>query len=318
MVDIEPLQLSSSELVFTACAADTDEENTVESLPAASEEPVIENLSPPSSSSMVTSITPSQDFDLVKNILSEIFDKPDDEEILDETSLETRSPELVNLDEPPAPAIGSSDDDFRFLDEMLASIDVSDADVHQLTPAEVDRVDSLLKQIVDAQQSEVNTVVEEEPSPAEQVLSQSDDASLLVTATLPVPVDEELVRVEQEWARLTEDEKRLGSVAPEWVNDDQAPACMRCAAKFSLTRRRHHCRACGKVFCASCCSQKAKLVHDDNREDRACNDCVHTINHGLLSFERCTSHSSRSSGLSLDLHEKQSETSLIGATQEDR
>lgn len=39
----------------------------------------------------------------------------------------------------------------------------------------------------------------------------------------------------------------LGSTAPQWVPDSQAPVCMKCGSKFSFTRRRHHCRACGKV-----------------------------------------------------------------------
>uniref|UniRef100_A0AAR2IUY7 FYVE zinc finger domain-containing protein n=1 Tax=Pygocentrus nattereri TaxID=42514 RepID=A0AAR2IUY7_PYGNA len=38
----------------------------------------------------------------------------------------------------------------------------------------------------------------------------------------------------------------LGSTAPQWVPDSQAPACMKCGSRFSFTRRRHHCRACGK------------------------------------------------------------------------
>lgn len=39
----------------------------------------------------------------------------------------------------------------------------------------------------------------------------------------------------------------LGEVAPVWVPDSQAPACMKCGVKFTFTKRRHHCRACGKV-----------------------------------------------------------------------
>lgn len=40
----------------------------------------------------------------------------------------------------------------------------------------------------------------------------------------------------------------LGEVAPVWVPDSQAPVCMKCEVKFTFTKRRHHCRACGKVM----------------------------------------------------------------------
>ncbi|KAM9358053.1 zinc finger FYVE domain-containing protein 9 [Symphorus nematophorus] len=41
----------------------------------------------------------------------------------------------------------------------------------------------------------------------------------------------------------------LGEVAPVWVPDAQAQVCMKCGVKFTFTKRRHHCRACGKEAC---------------------------------------------------------------------
>ena len=41
---------------------------------------------------------------------------------------------------------------------------------------------------------------------------------------------------------------QLGMVAPIWVPDSDAPNCMQCEARFTFTKRRHHCRACGKVL----------------------------------------------------------------------
>jgi MAD (mothers against decapentaplegic) interacting protein len=39
----------------------------------------------------------------------------------------------------------------------------------------------------------------------------------------------------------------LGQKQPTWVPDSEAPNCMKCQVKFTFTKRRHHCRACGKV-----------------------------------------------------------------------
>ncbi|CAI4228345.1 unnamed protein product [Auanema sp. JU1783] len=37
-----------------------------------------------------------------------------------------------------------------------------------------------------------------------------------------------------------------------WLDDRDSTVCPSCAAKFGLTRRRHHCRLCGKVMCHQC------------------------------------------------------------------
>ncbi|UJR35187.1 hypothetical protein I4U23_027954 [Adineta vaga] len=154
-IDLEPLQ-TSSELLFTPCEDDEVEETT--EMPITEEiktEDLIQSsLNPPVE--LTTSTTPIRDFDLVKNILSEIFDKPD-EELLDESLLDEKEVDLVDIEQretfPTTSVSTNNNEDFRFLDEMLASIDVSDTDIHQLTPAEIDRVDNLLKDIVNSQQT---------------------------------------------------------------------------------------------------------------------------------------------------------------------
>ena len=40
---------------------------------------------------------------------------------------------------------------------------------------------------------------------------------------------------------------QLGWFAPKWVPDKDAKGCMNCGLKFTVVKRRHHCRACGKV-----------------------------------------------------------------------
>ncbi|XP_060692312.1 zinc finger FYVE domain-containing protein 16-like isoform X1 [Hemiscyllium ocellatum] len=69
----------------------------------------------------------------------------------------------------------------------------------------------------------------------------------------------------------------LGHSHPQWIPDSEAPNCAKCQARFTFTKRRHHCRACGNVFCATCCNQRCKLQYLENKEARVCVDCYDTI-----------------------------------------
>ncbi|XP_068933920.1 lateral signaling target protein 2 homolog isoform X2 [Petaurus breviceps papuanus] len=46
---------------------------------------------------------------------------------------------------------------------------------------------------------------------------------------------------------------------PAWVPDHACFHCTACQTPFSLTRRRHHCQNCGKIFCSRCSSRSVPL-----------------------------------------------------------
>lgn len=67
--------------------------------------------------------------------------------------------------------------------------------------------------------------------------------------------------------------------APVWVPDNKASRCMACQERFSLLRRRHHCRLCGCVFCAVCSSRTFLIMsrEGNDRYARACEACYKSV-----------------------------------------
>ncbi|KAM4734233.1 FYVE, RhoGEF and PH domain-containing protein 4a isoform 2-T2 [Anableps anableps] len=66
----------------------------------------------------------------------------------------------------------------------------------------------------------------------------------------------------------------LGKRAPRWIRDNEVTMCMKCREPFNaITRRRHHCRACGYVVCWKCSDNKAQLEYDNNKVNKVCKDC---------------------------------------------
>ena len=47
-----------------------------------------------------------------------------------------------------------------------------------------------------------------------------------------------------------------------WAPDDAVSHCSNCHRTFGMFWRKHHCRACGRIFCAECTSQRAQLPRD--------------------------------------------------------
>ena len=61
---------------------------------------------------------------------------------------------------------------------------------------------------------------------------------------------------------------------PAWIPDESAPHCMSCQSVFTVVRRRHHCRNCGKVFCGKCSANTVPLPRYGHvKPVRVCNRC---------------------------------------------
>ncbi|XP_046470166.1 hepatocyte growth factor-regulated tyrosine kinase substrate isoform X2 [Neodiprion pinetum] len=64
--------------------------------------------------------------------------------------------------------------------------------------------------------------------------------------------------------------------APEWADGD---VCHRCRVVFNMVQRKHHCRACGQVFCGQCSSKTSTLPKFGiEKEVRVCEACYDQVN----------------------------------------
>ncbi|XP_023635482.1 1-phosphatidylinositol-3-phosphate 5-kinase FAB1A isoform X2 [Capsella rubella] len=74
-----------------------------------------------------------------------------------------------------------------------------------------------------------------------------------------------------------------------WMPDHSCPVCYECDAQFTVFNRRHHCRLCGRVFCAKCAansipspSDETKNTHEEPERIRVCNYCYKQWEQGIV------------------------------------
>ena len=77
---------------------------------------------------------------------------------------------------------------------------------------------------------------------------------------------------------------KLGYKAPIWDPDDRASKCKSCNYEFTMLFRKHHCRACGKVFCGNCSNQKAPLRYKNFQPCRVCDNCYDAVFKGIFFY----------------------------------
>ena len=148
-------------------------------------------------------------------------------------------------------------------------------------------------------------VISQQPSQeieTENIANNTASSEIVIKNEISIEVTD----YQTEWNELTESEKTLGLIAPIWMPDSETDVCLKCSNKFSLLNRRHHCRACGLIFCSKCCNLKILLPchnsggggagvsnHQDedtgnatnssrNQMSRCCISCYEIINKGIL------------------------------------
>jgi len=66
--------------------------------------------------------------------------------------------------------------------------------------------------------------------------------------------------------------------APVWIPDESVDKCPICSVKFTLIKRKHHCRKCGTVVCSDCSSNNLFLPNISTKKVRVCDNCFKSNN----------------------------------------
>ncbi|PSN57597.1 RUN and FYVE domain-containing protein 2 [Blattella germanica] len=66
--------------------------------------------------------------------------------------------------------------------------------------------------------------------------------------------------------------RNIAKVDGQWASDKEVSHCKGCSKEFNITRRRHHCRNCGEIFCNSCSDNTMSLA-SSAKPVRVCDDC---------------------------------------------
>ncbi|KDP40633.1 hypothetical protein JCGZ_24632 [Jatropha curcas] len=77
-----------------------------------------------------------------------------------------------------------------------------------------------------------------------------------------------------------------------WMPDQSCRVCYECDSQFTIINRRHHCRLCGRVFCAKCTtnsvpalSSDPRIAREDGEKIRVCNYCFKQWQQGIATFD---------------------------------
>jgi hypothetical protein len=63
----------------------------------------------------------------------------------------------------------------------------------------------------------------------------------------------------------------------KWIDDTLVISCQLCSTKFGFFTRKHHCRACGGVFCGYCCNKSIKIPEQYIHKPQENNTYLQTI-----------------------------------------
>lgn len=90
-----------------------------------------------------------------------------------------------------------------------------------------------------------------------------------------------------------------------WIPDDQINFCMdrACHVVFTLTKRKHHCRSCGKIYCSSCSSYRLPVdenghFSENGKHAKVCTFCFEASGKNINKYSRLKKYDNTTNAIS--------------------
>ncbi|KAK3857662.1 hypothetical protein Pcinc_036102 [Petrolisthes cinctipes] len=168
---------------------------------------------------------------------------------------------------------------------------ISDGEIHSST------IETDLKIEKEWRQSLQETMIMDREAKAElqqkiaELLKLQEDHEILKGAhvQLIATVENQERTLEELGAHLSESKLKMADMRDvskslreaHWAPDREATHCLLCEKEFSISRRRHHCRHCGNIFCHGC-SDNTMPLPSSARPVRVCDTCHTQLLHRLV------------------------------------
>uniref|UniRef100_A0A1I7WNK0 FYVE-type domain-containing protein n=1 Tax=Heterorhabditis bacteriophora TaxID=37862 RepID=A0A1I7WNK0_HETBA len=177
------------------------------------------------------------------------------------------------------------------LSQVNIGVSTSVADLASMASAVQERVQEKTKQPSLIRLHPVKAEIGVTRSHSEYFLKHRDSSvneSAVRTNMLIIRLDKLINNCPTDLTKRKEFER---SIVP-WSADQESLHCGRCAAKFGITRRRHHCRLCGRVMCHQCSRFLGFLSARKLTNPALAAEMLENLPMSALS-ESCPSHSRR-------------------------
>lgn len=207
--------------------------------------------------------------DQIEKVHEEPILEPSLNTLPDKLSTESKLSEQVVSNETQVPSINNVNEFQNFIVESRTiSQDMQESTAPLDNVSNINEVTASISRT--GQINELDSNLLEESKPARP-------SSLTISTNVGIDSEESPTPTNTSGNNISSPLDRLGKYPPFWVPDTETDNCMQCHNKFTVIRRRHHCRACGLVLCSKCCNLKAPLEYMEFMEARVCQPCFNII-----------------------------------------